>query len=72
MKIDGKKVRVAFMMGNAVMTKGVMIALGWYVGSKLDQKWGTAPYAMITLVALAMGLGVWTILYIAKKNKLTD
>jgi hypothetical protein len=42
-KIDGRKLRVAIMMGNAVMTKAVMISLGWYLGRKLDQTLGTEP-----------------------------
>jgi F0F1-type ATP synthase assembly protein I len=71
-KIDTRKLRVAIMMGNAVMTKAIMIALAWYLGSKLDKKLGTEPYLMILLVVLAMVFGVWYILYIAKKNNLTD
>jgi len=38
---DAKKLRVAIMMGNAVMTKALMISAGWYFGSKLDKKYGT-------------------------------
>jgi F0F1-type ATP synthase assembly protein I len=71
-KIDTKKLRLAVMMGNAVMTKGLMIALSWYVGRKLDKRWGTEPYCMIGLVVLAMIFGVWYILYVAKKNNLTE
>lgn len=71
-KIDTKKLRLAVIMGNAVMTKAVMIALGWYVGNKLDKKLGTEPYLMILLVVLAMIFGVWYILYIAQKNNLTE
>ena len=59
-------------MGNAVMTKAVMIAAAWYFGSKLDKKLGTEPYCMIGFVILAMIFGVWYILYIAKKNNLTE
>lgn len=72
MKLDTRKLRVALMMGNAVMTKAIMIAAAWYFGSKLDKKWGTEPYCMMGLVVLAMIFGVWYILFIAKKNKLTD
>jgi F0F1-type ATP synthase assembly protein I len=71
-KIDGRKLRVAIMMGNAVMTKAVMISLGWYLGSKLDKRLGTEPYFMVSFVVLAMIFGVWYILYIAKKNNLTE
>ncbi len=71
-KLDGKKIRIAMMMGNAVMTKAIMIAAGWYFGSKLDKKYGTEPYGMVGLVILAMILGVWYILRVAKKNNLTD
>jgi F0F1-type ATP synthase assembly protein I len=71
-KIDGRKLRVAIMMGNAVMTKAVMISLGWYLGGKLDKKLGTEPYFMVSFVVLAMIFGVWYILYIAKKNNLTE
>jgi F0F1-type ATP synthase assembly protein I len=71
-KPDAKKLRVAIMMGNAVMTKALMISAGWYFGSKLDKKYGTGPYGMIILVVLAMGLGVWYLLRIAKKLNLTE
>lgn len=71
-KPDAKKLRVAIMMGNAVMTKALMISAGWYFGSKLDKKYGTGPYGMILLVVLAMGLGVWYLLRIAKKLNLTE
>jgi F0F1-type ATP synthase assembly protein I len=71
-KIDGRKLRVAIMMGNAVMTKAVMISLGWYLGGKLDEKLGTEPYFMVSFVVLALIFGVWYILYIAKKNNLTE
>jgi F0F1-type ATP synthase assembly protein I len=71
-KIDGRKLRVAIMMGNAVMTKAVMISLGWYLGGKLDKKLGTEPYFMVSFVVLALIFGVWYILYIAKKNNLTE
>ena len=71
-KLDSRKIRVAVMMGNAVMTKAIMITAGWYFGSKIDKKYGTAPYGMITLVVLAMILGVFYILKVAKKHNLTD
>jgi len=71
-KPDAKKLRVAIMMGNAVMTKALMISAGWYFGSKLDKKYGTGPYGMIFLVVLGMGLGVWYILRTAKKLNLTE
>lgn len=71
-KVDPKKIRVALMMGNAVMTKAIMIAAGWYFGSRLDQRYGTEPYIMFGLVVLSMILGVWYILRVAKKLNLTD
>ena len=72
MKLDGRKIRVALLMGNAVMTKALMIAAAWYVGSQLDQKYKTEPYIMFGLVVLSMILGVWYILRVAKKLHLTD
>ena len=72
MKFEGNKIRIAFIMGNAVMTKAFMIAAGWYFGSKLDKKFGTSPYIMVSLVVLAMAFGIWYLLHIAKKNNLTE
>jgi len=72
MRIDGRKIRVAMMMGNAVMTKALMIAAAWYFGSRLDEKFKTEPYIMFGLVVLSMILGVWYILRVAKKLHLTD
>lgn len=71
LKVDPKKIRVALLMGNAVMTKAIMIMAGWYFGGKLDQKYGTAPWLMVLGISLGIGLGMWYILIIAKKNSLT-
>ena len=60
------------MMGNAVLAKATMIIMGYYLGNKLDKKFNTTPWIMLTLVCLAMGLGLWYLLHVAKKNKLTE
>lgn len=54
------------------MTKAAMIAVGYYVGTKLDKKFETTPWIMLSLVVLAMAVGLWFILYVAKKYKLTE
>lgn len=70
-KVDPKRVRVALLMGNAVLTKAIMIMAAWYYGGKLDAKYDTAPWIMVTGICLAIGLGLWYILIIAKRNSLT-
>lgn len=71
-KVDPKRIRVALLMGNAVMTKAIMVIAGWYFGSKYDAKFGTAPWLMVLGISLGIGLGLWYILIIAKKNSLID
>ena len=70
-QLDTKKIRLAMIMGNAVMTKAVLVVGGWYFGNKLDAKYGTAPWLMVTGICLGIGLGLWFILFTAKRNSLT-
>lgn len=54
-------------MGNAALTKAVlMFGLGWG-GYKLDQKWGTKPFLMFFGVLLGLGLGIWYIIVLANR-----
>ena len=69
-KLDGNKIRTAMVMGNAVMTKAVVICLAWYYGNKLDEKYQTQPWIMVTGLVLAISFGLWFILFTAKRNKL--
>ena len=69
---NANKFRVAMMMGNAVLAKAAMIMMAYFFGTKLDNKFETTPWIMLALVCLAMGLGLWYLLHVAKKNKLTE
>lgn len=73
MLIDPKRLRIMIVMGNAALTKAVlMLGLGWG-GYKLDQKWGTKPWLMFTGVLIGLGLGLWYIIVLADKfNKSND
>jgi len=60
-------------MGNAALTKAVlMLGLGW-AGNKLDQKWGTKPWLMFLGVLLGLSLGLWYIIVLANRfNRQND
>jgi len=57
-------------MINAVMTKAILIAGGYYLGTYLDEKWHTEPYMMISLIVLGITLGLWWIIFLANRFKL--
>ena len=68
-KWDVKRLRQGLLMGNAVLTKAVVICAGGYYGGKLDRKYGTEPWIMVSFLALAIAFGLWFILYTAKRNQ---
>ncbi|NBX75961.1 MAG: ATPase [Proteobacteria bacterium] len=71
--LDPKKLKIMIVMGNAALTKAIlMFGLGWG-GYKLDQKWGTKPWLMFLGVLIGLGLGIWYILVLANRfNKNSD
>jgi len=70
MLIDPKYYRMGAVMINAVMTKAILIAGGYYLGTYLDEKWHTEPYMMISLIVLGITLGLWWIIFLANRFKL--
>lgn len=65
--LDPKKLKIMIVMGNAALTKAIlMFGLGWG-GYKLDQKWGTKPWLMFLGVLIGLGLGIWYILVLANR-----
>jgi len=65
--LDPKKLKIMIVMGNAALTKAIlMFGLGWG-GYKLDQKWGTKPWLMFLGVLIGLGLGIWYILLLANR-----
>ena len=59
-------------MGNAVMAKAVMILAAYWVGTRLDARFGTEPWIMVVLLCSAIGFGLYFILLVARKNNLID
>jgi len=67
MLFDPKKMRVMVVMGNAALTKAVlMMGLGWG-GYKLDQKLGTKPWLMFLGLLLGLVFGLWYIIVLANR-----
>jgi len=59
-------------MGNAALTKAVlMLGLGWG-GHQLDKKLGTKPWLMFLGVLMGLGLGLWYIIVLANRFNQTD
>ena len=71
LKMSRSKLRLAVIMGNAVMTKAILVIGGWYFGDKLDGQYGTSPYLMTLGILIGIGFGLWYILFTAKRNNLT-
>ena len=59
MQWDPKKAKTAAIITNAVTTKALLIAGGYYLGSYLDRQYNTAPYLMVTGIVLGLSLGLW-------------
>lgn len=67
MFLDPKKIKIMIIMGNAAVTKALlMLGLGW-AGYRLDQRWGTKPWLMFLGVLLGLGLGLWYIMVLANR-----
>lgn len=65
--LDPKKLKIMIVMGNAALTKAVlMFLLGWG-GYRLDLKWGTRPWLMFLGVLIGLGLGLWYIIILANR-----
>lgn len=70
MMFDKRWLKIGAVMSNAVITKCVLIYLGYWAGTKLDNAYGTQPYFMLGLIILAMVLGITWILWMAKRFKI--
>jgi len=46
---------------------GVAVGLGWYFGSWLDRKWGTAPKMMYVCIALGFATAVRDLYRVARQ-----
>lgn len=67
---DKRWIRIGAVMANAVLSKCILIYAGYWAGTRIDAAYGTAPYAMLGLIILAMVLGIAWILHIAKRFNL--
>ncbi len=67
---DPKKIRIAAIMTNAVLMKVALILGGFYGGRALDVKYHSDPYFMTAGICLGLGIGLWWVLFTAKKYKL--
>ena len=45
----------------------LFIGGGYWLGTKLDRYWGTAPYVAAVLAMLGLVYSVWRILYLARQ-----
>jgi len=65
--LDPKKLKIMIVMGNAALTKAVlMFLLGWG-GHRLDMRWGTGPWLLFLGVLTGLGLGLWYIIVLANR-----
>lgn len=69
MLLEPKWMRYSAALSSAVLTKALLIYLGFRLGSWLDAKAKTYPLFMVSGLVLGMGLGIWWILFVAEKRK---
>lgn len=68
MLVDPKYMRFYARMSSAVLAKAILIAIGYYAGSSLDAKYQTYPILLFVCVTVALGIGIFAIVWIAEKE----
>ncbi len=59
--------RKASAMSSAVLVKALLIYGAYRLGTWLDARWGTSPYLMCVLICLAVGIGLWWVIFTANR-----
>ena len=67
--LDSKMMRFSAAMSSAVLTKGVLIFLGYWLGDKLDAYAKTSPLFMLLFLLIAICLGMWYLIVVFNKTK---
>lgn len=67
MLFDPKMMRMAAIIGNAMLTKAIILIAAFFLGRWLDNRFGTDPWLMFLCVALGLGLGIWWVIKLAQK-----
>jgi F0F1-type ATP synthase assembly protein I len=65
--VNPKLMRKASAMSSAVLVKVALIYSAYRLGSWLDDRWNTKPYVMFGLICLAVGVGLWWVIYTANR-----
>ena len=69
-KPDNQKFKLARQMGLGVTIPMVLVSgplIGWFIGSWLDKKLGTAPWIFIILLILGSIASIWETIKIIKE-----
>jgi len=66
---DPKVSRFYARISGAVMLKIALMALGYWVGSTLDERFHTYPYLMLLGLVIGAGFGIWFLVRVADKSQ---
>lgn len=61
--------RFAAAMSSAVITKGLLIFFGYWLGAKLDESFQTGPLFTVLLILVGVGLGFWYLVLVFRRTK---
>lgn len=67
---DPTLLRKAAVISNAVITKFALIALGAYLGMKLDEKLSSSPLFILVGIFVGGGFGLWYLFVVLKRNRM--
>jgi F0F1-type ATP synthase assembly protein I len=72
MLLDPKMTRLYAMASGAAISKAVLLALGYWIGSKLDKRFGTSPLFMFLCVCVALAIGIWGVVRVLDRMNKED
>lgn len=72
MLIDPKWTRFYALLSSAAISKAVLIALGYWIGMKLDRRFHTYPLFLFLCITAALAVGIWGIVKVAERMNNDD
>jgi len=67
-KLDLKWMRYSGRLSGAVLTKALLLYLGYLGGAWLDRRLGTAPFLTFFGLVAAAALGMWYVIGVARRG----
>jgi F0F1-type ATP synthase assembly protein I len=72
MLLDPKMTRFYALLSSAAISKAILIALGYWIGIRLDRRFNTYPLFLFLCIVFALGVGIWGIVKVAESMNRED